>query len=280
MIPVVLTIAGSDSGGGAGIQADLKSFQAWGVFGTSVITALTAQNTQGVSAIKALPASFVGEQLKQLLADFSIQAYKTGMLFSSDIIQKVRKYREEKMRDISLVVDPVMTTSNGERLLASKAEEEFRSFVFCADLLTPNIPEAEILLQHPIRTFEDMEEAAQELAYKAKGRTAILLKGGHLQSPEEVRDVYYHPHAKQVELFSYPRIHTRHSHGTGCTLSAAITAAIAQSSSQKNAGIPNYSQLIAKARSYLQGALEHAPGLGKGKGPLHHFWQTQSLSKS
>ncbi|MBX7059396.1 MAG: bifunctional hydroxymethylpyrimidine kinase/phosphomethylpyrimidine kinase [Leptospirales bacterium] len=264
-LPVTLTIAGSDSGGGAGIQADLKTFQAFGCFGTSAITALTCQNTRGVSAVQAAHPGIVAGQLRDVLHDFPVRAAKTGMLFSADIIRTVAEVWQSEARNIPLIVDPVMVAASGARLLEQEAEQELSRYLSLATLITPNLPEASVLLAREVATLSEMREAARELHNRT--RAAILLKGGHREGdrerPGEAIDVFFDGEVE--ELLSRPMLRTENTHGTGCTLSAGIAAGLAQGRSLLDA--------IAAARDYLQGAIEHAPRLGAGAGPLNHLWQ-------
>ena len=268
-LPVLLSIAGSDSGGGAGIQADLKTFQAFGAFGTTALTAVTCQNTQGVSAVQGLDPKIVSGQIKKVLEDFPVSAAKTGMLFSAEIIAAVRKTLTEDAPQLKLVLDPVMVASSGDRLLVEKeAEKELTAFLSYASLITPNLPEAELILGHPIVSIEDMKAAAQELYEKCQA--IVLLKGGHRKSSEEPQiavDIYYEGKRSFQEVLSYPRLQSRNTHGTGCTLSAAITAGLGKGQT--------YHQAVLAARAYLQKAIENAPPLGSGIGPVNHLWQSE-----
>ncbi|MCX7632495.1 MAG: bifunctional hydroxymethylpyrimidine kinase/phosphomethylpyrimidine kinase [Turneriella sp.] len=260
MIPVALTIAGSDSGGGAGIQADLKTFAALGVFGTSAITAITAQNTVGVEAVQVLPPEMVVAQIRAVAGDLPVAAAKTGMLAEAAIIEAVASIvRELKLGP--LVVDPVMVAKSGHRLLAPDAELALRKILIpVAFLITPNIPEAEVLTGMTIANPEAMKTAAQKLF--ELGSNHVLIKGGHLRQGEAIDFLY---DGQNFQEFRSPRIATRSTHGTGCTLSAAITAYLAQ-----GVALP---EACAKAKSYLTGALQHAIPLGSGHGPVNHLWQ-------
>lgn len=257
---VALTIAGSDSGGGAGIQADLKSFAACGVYGTSALTAITAQNTQGVTAAFELPPDLVRAQIMAVFNDFSVDAAKTGMLASTTIIEAVvdSLYQREFTR---LVVDPVMVTKSGDPLLRPDAITALREQLLpLALVVTPNIPEAEVLVNGAITTEEQRHEAAR--AIHAMGPRYVLVKGGHLVG-DDCADLLYD--GQEFSLFHAPRLHTTNTHGTGCTFSAAITARLAQGHD-----IP---EAVRQAKTYVTGAIAHAPGLGYGHGPLHHFWR-------
>ena len=264
--PVKLTIAGSDSGGGAGIQADLKTFQAFGCFGTTAITAVTCQNTTGVSAVQGIEPGIVAGQLRDVLADFPVAAAKTGMLFSKEIIETVAQvWREIDSQRIPLVVDPVMVSTSGHRLLESAAEAALLDFLKYADLITPNLPEAEVLLGRPVLDLGAMHTAARELFEMTGAR--VLLKGGHrrrdVDRPGEAIDVFFD--GENVQEFTRPVLNARNTHGTGCTLSAAIAAGLAHHRPIHVA--------VDDARDYLHGAMLHAPNLGAGSGPLNHFWR-------
>ncbi|WP_272975917.1 bifunctional hydroxymethylpyrimidine kinase/phosphomethylpyrimidine kinase [Deinococcus geothermalis] len=240
-VPVALTIAGSDSGGGAGIQADLKTFEAHGVFGTSVLTVITAQNTRGVRAVQVLPPELVTAQLEAVLEDFPVAAVKTGALGDAAVVRAVADVL--RGRDLPLVVDPVLLAKSGDPLLAPEAVRVLLEELFpLATLVTPNLPEARVLFGSP-------DSSAWPL----------LLKGGHAEG-ETVTDELRTPEA-QLRLTA-PRQHTRHTHGTGCTLSAAITAHLARGLALVDA--------IREAHAYVQAALRAAPGLGTGHGPLGH----------
>lgn len=264
-LPVALSIAGSDSGGGAGIQADLKTFQAFGCFGTTAITAVTCQNTRGVSAVQGLHPGIVAGQIRDVLSDLPVRAAKTGMLFSAEIISAVADAWKESSRGIPLVIDPVMVAASGARLLEKDAEERLSLFLSQATLITPNLPEAAALLGRNIQTLNEMREAARELHNRT--RAAVLLKGGHRDADNERRgeavDVYFD--GETEELLARERIVTENTHGTGCTLSAAIVAGLARGEDLLPA--------IRHARDFLQGAIRHAPALGSGAGPLNHMWR-------
>jgi hydroxymethylpyrimidine/phosphomethylpyrimidine kinase len=253
-----LTIAGSDSGGGAGIQADLKTFAAFGVFGTSAITAVTAQNTRGVTSAVALDPTFVVAQIEAVASDFAVAATKIGMLANTAIIEAVA----EALRRLSLpsvVLDPVMVAKGGDHLLEPSAVTALRDQLLpLAAVLTPNVPEAEALTGLTIASVADQKEAAARLA--ASGARVVIVKGGHLAG--RAIDVW-HDGVRFIELES-DRIETRHTHGTGCTFSSAIAACLALGDTPEEAA--------RRAKSYVTGAIAHAPGLGHGHGPLHHFW--------
>jgi hydroxymethylpyrimidine/phosphomethylpyrimidine kinase len=259
---IALTIAGSDSGGGAGIQADLKTFAAFGVYGVSVVTAITAQNTRGVGAVQEVNVDVVAAQLDAVTEDFPVEALKTGMLSSAAIIQTVvsgiRRHRLGR-----LVVDPVMVAKSGDRLLREDAVEALRRDLLpLAFVVTPNIAEAEVLAGRSIRTRDDRIAAARTIM--ALGAQAVVVKGGHGEE-DPVVDLLVDDTG--VVAFEAPRVSTTSDHGTGCTFSAAITAALADGEDLEGA--------VRRARDYLSLALESAPGLGHGHGPLNHFPEIQ-----
>jgi len=254
---IALTIAGSDSGGGAGIQADLKTFQQFGVFGTSAIVALTAQNTRGVRAVEPVSPSMVEAQLAALADDLPPHAVKTGMLATPELVAQVaaaiRRYDWRRY-----VLDPVMVATSGDRLLTPEAEATVRNELLpLALLVTPNLEEAAILTGEPVPHEAAMIAAGQRLV--ALGAGAALVKGGHLPG-EVLVDVLVTRDG--VERFTHPRIATTSTHGTGCTLSAAVTAGLARGETLRDA--------VAAALDYLQRAIAAAPGLGRGHGPVHH----------
>jgi hydroxymethylpyrimidine/phosphomethylpyrimidine kinase len=256
---VALTIAGSDSGGGAGMQADLKTFHQFGVFGTSVITAVTAQNTVGVVAWQALSAALVAQQIDALATDLPPDALKSGMLGSGELVEVVAAgIARYALRHY--VLDPVMVATSGDRLLESAAEALIaQRLVPLADLVTPNLDEARILVQDDVRTPEQMERAGRTLI--RMGARAALVKGGHLDG-DEIVDVLVSEGA--VRRFSRPRIDTTSTHGTGCTLSAAIAAGLALGRPLELA--------VGDALDFVHRAIAAAPGLGRGgHGPLNHF---------
>ncbi len=260
----VLTIAGSDSGGGAGIQADLKTFAANGCYGLSVITALTAQNTRGVTAIHAAPVEFVAQQLDAVLSDIGADAVKIGMLFSPELIATVAcKLREYGVTRI--VLDPVMVAQSGDKLLRDDAVAALKSeLIPLAEILTPNIPEASVLLGRPMAKLSEMPGAAEELA--RLGCRNVLVKGGHLEG-EDSDDVLYLGDTKRFVSLPAVRLETRNNHGTGCTLSSAIAAFLAQGDGVE-ASVQNAKEYITEA--IRAGAAYH---IGHGHGPVHHFWR-------
>ena len=255
-----LTIAGSDSGGGAGIQADLKTFAAYRVYGTSAITAITAQNTLGVRGWEALSPALVTAQIEAVVHDIGADAVKVGMLGTASIARAV----SESLRQLGLtnvVVDPVMVAKGGDRLLEADAIEALRTAVLpLAAVLTPNIPEAEVLAGMPIRTIADMHAAGRRIL--ELGPRLVLVKGGHAEGTELI-DVAC-TSTSTVEIRG-PRLSGRSTHGTGCTLSSAIAANLAVGVAALEA--------IEDARRYLEGAMRHAPAIGHGHGPLGHMWR-------
>jgi hydroxymethylpyrimidine/phosphomethylpyrimidine kinase len=255
---IALTIAGSDSGGGAGIQADLKTFHRFGVFGTSVVTAITAQNTLGVAGWVAVPAHVIQQQLTAVATDLRPAAVKSGMLADPEVVTTVAAgLREHRLAPY--VLDPVMVATSGDPLLTDDAVSAIRrELVPLADLITPNLNEASILLGETVCDEPAMQRAARALV--EGGARAALLKGGHL-SGEEVVDVLYD--GRELRAFRHSRIDTRSTHGTGCTLSAAITAQLALGSPLPLA--------VERAIEFVHAAIATAPGLGGGHGPLNHF---------
>lgn len=261
-----LSIAGSDSSGGAGIQADLKTFQALGCYGMSVITALTAQNTQTVKSVFPVSPAFIEEQLSAVFEDIRVDATKIGMLFSSEIMKSVaRMLLQFQVKNV--VLDPVMFAKNGLALLQREAVGTLVEHLLpCATLLTPNIPEASALTSIPITSEEAMIFAAHTLKKRCR---AVLLKGGHFPGVERngvVKDLLIQENGQEI-WFEKPHIQTRNTHGTGCTYSAAIAAFLAQGATLPDA--------VAQARDYLQGAIESGAkqDIGRGHGPVDHAWK-------
>lgn len=255
--PVALTIAGSDSGGGAGIQADLKTFQAFGVFGTSAVTAITAQNTVGVSAVHPVPLDVVRAQIDAVVPDLRPAAVKTGMLATAELVHMVADAISEYGLDL-YVMDPVMVATSGDRLLDEDAEASLvRELLPLAAVVTPNLHEAAILTGSPVETLDDMRVAARALVEMGAG--SALLKGGHLEG--DAMDLLWDGHDEHV--WRKDRIDTPHTHGTGCTLSAAIAASLAKGRNLQDA--------VARAVDFVGRAIASAPGLGSGHGPVNHF---------
>jgi hydroxymethylpyrimidine/phosphomethylpyrimidine kinase len=255
-----LTIAGSDSSGGAGIQADLKTFAALGVYGLSAVTAVTAQNTLGVSCWESVSSDLVTAQIEAVAQDPGVSAVKTGMLPTAAIVEAVAAAIAE-LELPNLVVDPIMIATSGRRLTDDEAAGAMKAeLIKLAEVVTPNVPEAEALTGITIRSIDDMRKAAEKFC--AMGARSAIVTGGHLQSGDIVTDVVVT--AERAFELSGPRIETRHTHGTGCTFSAAIAARLARGEPLEAA--------LRSARIYLEGAIRHAPGLGRGHGPLGHFW--------
>ncbi|HJR62156.1 MAG TPA: bifunctional hydroxymethylpyrimidine kinase/phosphomethylpyrimidine kinase [Gemmatimonadaceae bacterium] len=255
---IALTIAGSDSGGGAGIQADLKTFQRFGVFGTSVITAITAQNTLGVRAWEAVSIELITAQLEAVVTDLRPHAVKTGMLADATVVEAVaRGIRHHALAPY--VLDPVMVASSGDRLLSEDAVGAIRDQLLpLARLVTPNLDEAALMLGAPVTDVASMERAARTLV--DAGAHAALVKGGHLTGPQ-VTDLLFDGVA--VRTFCHPKLGTTSTHGTGCTLSSAIAAQLAL-------GVP-LDQAVERSLDFVHRAIAHAPGLGSGHGPLNHL---------
>jgi hydroxymethylpyrimidine/phosphomethylpyrimidine kinase len=256
-----LTIAGSDSGGGAGIQADLKSFAALGCFGLSAITAVTAQNTRGVQSVQALPASLVAAQIDSVASDIGVDAVKIGMLANAEIVATVAE-RIRRHGLTPLVLDPVMIATGGARLLDAAGIEALTELMKLAALVTPNLPEAEALLGRKLTDRAEIERGARDLL--GSGAGAVLIKGGHGQGAL-AEDCLVRP-GGAIEWLGAARIETGNSHGTGCTLSAAIAAGLAQGKDLASA--------VHAGKDYVTAALAAGAGyrLGSGSGPLHHFF--------
>jgi hydroxymethylpyrimidine/phosphomethylpyrimidine kinase len=262
-IPTALTVAGSDSSGGAGIQADLKTFAALGVYGTSAITAVTAQNTRGVSGVTSLSSEFVTAQIEAVASDIVLHATKTGMLANAAIVEAVAAAVAELDLPL-LVVDPVMVAKSGDRLLDDEGVK-----ALCAELIpralivTPNIPEAEILSGRQITSVEQARAAAVDI--QRMGASAVVIKGGHAEG-DQIVDTLFDGHTfTEIQTV---RIATRNTHGTGCTFAAAIAAHLALGRSLVDA--------VIDAQAYVSGAIQHALAVGHGHGPLDHFWRQRS----
>ncbi|POF63733.1 bifunctional hydroxymethylpyrimidine kinase/phosphomethylpyrimidine kinase [Novacetimonas maltaceti] len=254
----ILVIAGSDSGGGAGIQADIKAITALGGFAMTAITALTAQDTRGVHDVFPVPPDFVTAQMRCVVEDIGVDAFKSGMLDRREVIGAVADMIATRP-DVPYVLDPVMVAKGGASLLQQAAVAALKSRLLpLATLLTPNLPEAEVLLGRPVRVHGDMRQAALDL--RDMGARAVLLKGGHLPGDELV-DVFVDSDGT-VESFTSTRIRTVHTHGTGCTLASAIAAGLGQGMT--------LSAAIGRARAYLHRAIMAAPGYGHGAGPVNH----------
>ncbi len=258
-VPKVMTIAGSDSGGGAGIQADLKTFAALGVYGASVLTAITAQNTVGVTGVHEIPVEMVAAQIEAVLSDIGADAVKTGMLSGSGIIETVARelahFRVER-----LVVDPVMVAKSGDRLLREEAVDALRrSLLPLATVVTPNIPEAEALTGMKIESREDARRAAENIVNM--GAKSVVVKGGHLPGPPV--DLLYD--GREFKEFSATRIETTNTHGTGCTFASATAAGLAKGMDVADA--------VAEAKEYVTEAIRRSFDVGQGHGPLNHFYK-------
>jgi hydroxymethylpyrimidine/phosphomethylpyrimidine kinase len=258
-VRTALTIAGSDSGGGAGIQADLKTFSALGVFGMSALTAITAQNTLGVTAVFELPPDIVAAQIDAVVTDIGADAAKTGMIANSEIIKIVAaKIREHGIS--TLVVDPVMVATSGDRLLHEEAVAALRTELLpLATVVTPNLPEAGVLIGREVSSLDEMRDAARAIV--GLGTRSVLVKGGHLDGDSV--DVFYD--GQHFLELPARRIETTSTHGTGCTLASAIAALLAK-------GEP-LEQAITQAKAYVTAAIERAYPIGHGHGPVHHFHQ-------
>jgi hydroxymethylpyrimidine/phosphomethylpyrimidine kinase len=255
----VLIIAGSDSGGGAGIQADIKAVSALGAYAMTAITALTAQNTLGVHGVFPIPPEFLDQQIAVVLDDLGADCIKTGMLHDVAVIETVVAALESRAPGVKLVVDPVMVAKGGAPLLVDEAVETLRTkLVPRATVLTPNLPEAEALAGRSVSDDHDMDALGEALL--SLGPQAVLLKGGHMEGGL-VRDRLVT--AAGIRVFENPRIETRHTHGTGCTLASSIAAGLAQGLTLENA--------VARAEAYLHEAIRTAPGIGAGHGPVNHL---------
>jgi hydroxymethylpyrimidine/phosphomethylpyrimidine kinase len=255
-----LTIAGSDSGGGAGIQADLKTFAARGVFGTSALTAITAQNTCGVTAVEELSPAIIAAQIDAVLDDIGTDAAKTGMLSSVPIIEIV-SYKLREWKVPNLVVDPVMVAKSGDKLLRDDAVEALKILLLSlAHVVTPNRYEAAILCGHEVNTLEAMEAAAREIA--SLGARYVVVKGGRIE--DQCVDVLWD--GQQIQKYFAPHLETQNTQGTGCTFSAAIAGELAKGQEVTDA--------VKTAKQYVHRAMQHAPQIGSGHGPLQHFLPT------
>jgi len=255
----VLIIAGSDSGGGAGIQADIKTVTALGGFAMTAITALTAQNTTGVQGIHEVPADFVSQQMHSVIDDLGADAVKIGMLHRPEIIEAVANVLADKLPDVPVVLDPVMIATSGARLIEDAAVEALvERLLPCADLLIPNAPEAAALSGRIVETIDDAAAAARSM--RDMGARAVLMKGGHLGG-DTVIDLLFQGDDQSMR-FTGARIDSRHTHGTGCTLASACAAGLAQGLSLEAA--------VGRAHLYVRAAIETAPGYGTGYGPINH----------
>ena len=258
-IPRAMTIAGSDSGGGAGIQADLKTFAALGVYGASTLTAITAQNTVAVTAVHELPVDIIAAQIDAVIADIGVDAVKTGMLSSAAIVETVAAALQ-RHNVTNLVVDPVMIAKSGDALLRPEAVNALRDRLLpLAAVVTPNLPEAETLTGLSLTTAADLRQAAEQIV--GMGARSVVVKGGHRDGP--AADLFYD--GVRFQEFTAPRLDTRNTHGTGCTFAAALAAGLAQGKDLLAA--------VAQAKDYVTEALRHSYPLGQGHGPLHHFYK-------
>jgi hydroxymethylpyrimidine/phosphomethylpyrimidine kinase len=259
-IPKALTIAGSDSGGGAGVQADLKTMTSLGVYGMSAIASITVQNTVGVFGVYDLPPQVVYDQIKVVVEDIGVDSAKTGMLSNAGIVEAVAKAVKD-FKIPNLVVDTVMRSKSGDPLLKVADEQALKEKIIpLAVLITPNIPEAESLIGFKIKSLEDVEKACKKLYLD--GANAVLLKGGHGEG-DKVIDVFYD--GSRFEYLISERINTKNTHGTGCTLSAAISSYLAKGYSLLDA--------VKNAKDYVYNAIKHSLDIGHGHGPLNHMWQ-------
>jgi len=262
-----MTIAGSDSGAGAGVQADLKTFAALGIYGTSVLTAITAQNTIAVTAVHELPTDVIEAQIEAVISDIGADAVKTGMLSSSVIIECVTSYLKDSMKKYPdmpglrrLVVDPVMVAKSGDALLQEEAVGALRELLLpMSAVVTPNIPEAETLTGMTIVTDNDVRKAAQAIV--AMGAASVVVKGGHREGP--ATDVYFN--GSDFREFTSPRFDTVNTHGTGCTFASAVAAGLAQ-------GLPT-EDAVGQAKEYVTEAIRQSFAVGQGHGPLNHFYR-------
>lgn len=260
-----LTIAGSDSGGGAGIQADLKAFAAQGVYGMSVITAITAQNTTEVRSVQNIKSSIIKDQIEAVFDDIQVDAVKIGMLSSSDTVEIIAQ-TFEKYKPRFIVLDPVMVSKAGHHLLQEEAILALKDkMIPLATLITPNIPEAEVLTNSQIKKEADMEHACMKM--REMGAKSVLLKGGHLNG--DPNDLYFD--GTDFYWLSGKRIHTKNTHGTGCTLSSAIAANLAKGTASIEA--------IRMAKDYITTAITHSLDIGHGHGPVHHFYELYKHAK-
>lgn len=260
--PVVMTIAGSDSGGGAGIQADLKTFMSLETFGTSALTAVTVQNTLGVHGIQPMDLEIISGQINHVANDFQIQAVKTGMLHDSQVIQTVAEAIKQNNLQSRLVIDPVMIAKGGASLLLEEAQNTLRTQLLpLGKVITPNIPEAEVLSGIAITNDQERQQAAEKLL--AFGVEAVVIKGGHRYSKDNLAEDYFLNQQGKTFTLASPRIETPHTHGTGCTFSAAITAFLAKGLSVEEA--------VYHAKAYIHAAISHTLGIGHGHGPTNHW---------
>lgn len=270
--PIALTIAGSDSGGCAGVQADIKTFSSLGVFATSVITAITAQNTIGVIDVMPISSDIVKKQFNAVMDDFNVGAIKVGMLFSKDNVFSISYTYKEYNRNIPLVIDPVMISTSGNSLILDETIEAIKEFLFpIATIITPNLNEASTLLHKKIQTINEMEDGAMELVNEY-GVNSVLIKGGHLEGDDMV-DIFYSKDISSPIMYKSKKINTINTHGTGCTLSSAIAAFLAIGHSLEES--------LHLSKEYITQAIDSAKeiSLGKGNGAVNHFFNPQKLIK-
>ncbi|AOV06472.1 bifunctional hydroxymethylpyrimidine kinase/phosphomethylpyrimidine kinase [Sporosarcina ureilytica] len=266
MVQIAMTIAGSDNSGGAGIQADIKTFQELGVFGTSALTAVTAQNTQGVHAIQSIDPEIIAAQIEAIFTDFPVHAVKTGMLFSSEIIQVVAE--QLKNKEIPLVIDPVMIAKGGASLLREEAIEALKKELLpIATVVTPNIPEAEVLTGLQIQNNADIEKAAKHIL--ALGAKSVVIKGGHRVDVPDAEDLFMSAAGEKFYVRT-PWIDTKDTHGTGCTYAAALTAFLAEGKKQADA--------VISAKNFIHAAIENGLDIGSGHGPTNHWAYKQRMT--
>ena len=264
----VLICAGSDSGGGAGIQADIKTVTAMGGFASTAVTALTAQNTMGVESIFEVPIKFLLEQIRVVLSDLGADCIKTGMLHNVGVIEAISEALEKGGNEKYLVVDPVMVAKGGHKLLELSALDALKSYMIArADLLTPNIPEAELLTGSEINNIDTMRRAAHVIL--EMGSKAVLLKGGHLKG-ETLTDILVTKDNEKI--YSGPRLLTKHTHGTGCSMASAVATGVAQGNTLEMA--------VERAREYVFTAIKTAPQFGKGHGPLNHAHTVMQIEQN
>lgn len=260
----VLTIAGSDSGGGAGIQADIKTISACGCYAMSAITAITVQNTLGVSAVYPIPTNTIEEQIEAVISDIGVDAVKIGMLHSAEVILGIKRVLL-KYNISNIVLDPVMVSTSGHILMQNEAIETLKSeLLTCARVITPNIPEAEIILGKKINKQSELPIYARELSNG--GKVSVLLKAGHMDE-EELIDILYNAETDEIIELKSNRFQTKNTHGTGCTLSSALASYLAQGMSLNEA--------TTSAKNYINSAITNGAEyeIGAGHGPVHHFWK-------
>lgn len=264
--PVVMTIAGSDSGGGAGIQADLKTFMSLETFGTSALTAITVQNTLGVHGIQSVDLDIIRQQINAVSEDFDVVAVKTGMLHDVNVIETVVSAIKKNNLQENLVIDPVMVAKGGASLLLDQAQSALKELLLpLGKIITPNIPEAEVLSGITIQNEQDRQAAAQALLQT--NAQAVVIKGGHRYDSDDIAEDLYLDKQGLCFTIASPRIDTPHTHGTGCTFSSAITAFLAKGMPLKDA--------VIHAKAYIHAAIQHTLGIGHGHGPTNHWAYAQ-----